>query len=246
MDKKNTIINILICLAICAIILSFRHLFIYPEEILAVMTAIEMDIAGVIAVLKLEQIAAFLSTLPPAVLMCGIGAGFYIIGLLLLKLFSRKMQIGSDIISLNLAKVIKTGLLVYTMFLILILVFVYSVVGIPIAFLLIVSLLCFNIVGNVSVAVFIGRSIQEIINGNDRRIGYNYIIGVIFMLFCINVYAVGGTFLLFIFPVLSLGTVACIAESRALGVYIDKKDDYDKKDKFDRKKIKDIITSGLK
>ncbi|MGE4214924.1 MAG: hypothetical protein AB7E42_09125 [Anaerotignaceae bacterium] len=245
MDNKKKLIHIVVCLVVCGFILSLRHAFIFPEEIVSVSRAIFDDITGVIVAFRLMDIVRALENIPWSVItssFCFISFG---IGYLILKSKPKTMKIGSAIFSEELVKVIKRGLFIYLMRAMLIFVFIYSVVGIPVAVAIIFITKIVDIVGMVPVAVNIGSSIQETINGNDRRIEYNYIIGAIAMLISSNVYAVGCALFLFVFPVLSFGTVSCMIEKKVFCMPIDTSEFEKKKDKFDKNKIRDIITKGL-
>ena len=245
MINKKTIFQISACLIVCSFILGIRKFMDYPQEVIAAVKMIEDGVAGIITVLKLQQIVEFLSKLPVSVVFCSIGAVFFAVGMAAVKLLPKKVKMGSDIVYLNLDGVIKMGLLIYVMRLVLTLVFVFSVVGIPVAIVITAVFAVINLIGFVPVAVFIGHTIQEMANGSDRRLIYNYTLGALFMLLCINVYAVGSTFMFFIFPVLSFGAFAMIVSRKLLGAKLPPDESGEGKNKFDREKIRDIITNGL-
>ena len=245
MENKRRLLHIAGCLAVCGFILSLRHAFVFPKEVVSVSSAVFEDIAGVIVAFRLVDVVRTVEHIPWAVFTFSFCVISFAIGYLILKAKSKTMKIGSAIFSEELAKVIKRGLFIYIMRAILIFVFVYSVVGIPVAVTIIILTKIVDIVGMVPVAVNIGASIQEAVNGNDRRMEYNYIIGAIAVLISANVYAVGCALILFIFPVLSFGTISCMIEKKLFCMPIDTSDFENKKDKFDKNKIRDIITKGL-
>lgn len=245
MDNKKRLLHIVGCLAVCGFILSLRHAFVFPKEIVSVSSAIFDDITGVIVAFRLMDVVRAVEHIPWAVFTFSFCVISFAIGYLILKAKPKAMKTGSAIFSAEIAKVIKRGLFIYFMRAVLVFVFVYSVVGIPIAVAIIILTKIVDIVGMVPVAVNIGASIQEAINGNDRRMEYNYIIGAIAMLISANVYAVGCALILFIFPVLSFGTISCMIEKRVFCMPIDTSEFENKKDKFDKNKIRDIITKGL-
>ena len=245
MDNKRRIIHIVVCLAACGLILSFRNAIIFPEGIISVSNAIFDDISGVIVAFKLMDVVRAIGKIPWSVFTLSFSVLSLIAGYGILKFNARVMKTGSAIFSAELVKVIKRGLFIYLMRAFLIFVFIYSVVGIPVAIVLIVVTKIVDIIGTIPVAVNIGASIQEVINGNDRRMEYNYVIGAIAMLMSTNVYAVGGALFLFVFPVLSFGTVCCMIEKKVFCTPVDTSEFENKKRKFDRNKIRDIITDGL-
>lgn len=245
MDNKKRLLHIVICLAACGLILSFRHAVILPENFVTVSNAVFNDIASVIVAFKIVDVISAVENIPWSLLMFSFSLVSLGIGYLVLKFNTKRMKIGSAIFSAELVKVVKWGLFIYLMRAILIFVFVYSVVGIPVAIVFIAATKIVDIVGMVPVAINIGTSIQEIINGNDRRIEYNYIIGAIAMLMSANVYAVGCALFLFVFPVLSFGTISCMIEKRVFCVPVNTSEFESEKKRFDRNKIRDIITKGL-
>jgi len=246
MNNKKKLMHVLGCLVACGVILSLRQIFIYPQGISWVSKAIIDDANGFIVAFMLMDFASAVKNIPWAALKFFFSIVFFLLGYLMLNWKPSIMKMGSAIFSADLTKVIKLGLISYFMRVILIFVFIYSVVGIPIAIGIIVVTNIVDIVGVVPVAVNIGANVQEMINGNDRRMEYNYIIGAVAMLISANVYAVGCALFLFIFPVLSFGTVSCMVEKKVFCIPVDTSEfENEKKDKFDRKKIRDIITKGL-
>lgn len=245
MDNKKRLIHIAFCLAVCGFILSLRHAVIFPKEIVSISSAIFEDISSVIVAFRLMDIVHAVENISWTAIIFSFCVISFLIGYLVLKAKPKAMKMGSAIFSAELSKVIKRGLFIYVMRAILIFVFVYSVVGIPVAIAIIFLTKIVDIVGMVPVAINIGANIQEIINGNDRRMEYNYIIGAIAMLISANVYAVGGALFLFIFPVLSFGTISCMIEKKVFCMPVDTSEFENKEDRFDKKKIRDIITRGL-
>ena len=243
MINKSFFLHVLICFLICAFIVGVRS-FVYPQTVVTVAEALRENIEGAIYILRLKQAAMLLFSLPVPILIGLVGAAFFLIGVFALKLFPKKIWLGAGIVSLNLKKIVKLGLLIYVMKFIVFMIFFYSVVGIPFIFFLEAAFLVVYIIGALFVAAFIGSLIQEMANGSDRRMIYNFTIGTVFMLLCLNVYAIGGTFLFFIFPVISYGAFAGMVSRRALNMRVpENKNDENKK--FDREKMRTIITNGL-
>lgn len=167
-----------------------------------------------------------------------------IIGLLFLTIFRQSVTQGTDLMTKKPTEVIKSGIVLYCFFVSTIAVFVYSIIGIPIAAILFVLLNFFICIGGVPLAIYIGRLVEDWI-GIQAKMPVHYLLGSFIMMVCESVFGVGNAFLFFIFPVLSLGEAflffaECIFRRPAWkGNRITKEELA-----FDREKMRDIIKKG--
>lgn len=245
MKNKTAVLQVFLCLSICAFILNLKSAFIYPEGFISAVNSIGESFLSLMAALKLSEEIEFLRSLTLPVCVLGIGIITAVAGYFILSFFTRKIEFSCCVISKKFSEVIKNGLLAYFAVFVLVCVFMYSVIGFPVAVLILVvsTIVCF--LGFVPVAVYLGGVLQEVLNGNDRRIIFNYIIGSILILFCINVQVVGTTFWVFVFPVLSMGTMVTVLEKVYTKEFDFMEEPSCKRSRADREKIKSIITKDL-
>ncbi|MGL4791679.1 MAG: hypothetical protein ACRCW1_09740 [Anaerotignaceae bacterium] len=245
MKNKTGFFHLIMCFIVVITILSFRQVFVYPQEIVVICHTLLNTFLNIMDALNLMVVLKFIEGVPSVILLTALGIFSVMIGFIVLKFKEEEAKYATVALKSEVSKVIRYGLIFFCAKYILFIIFLYSVVGIPIAVGIIAITTILEIIGGIPVAIAIGGCIQDLVNGNDRRVTYNYTIGALAILFCINVYAVGCTFFLFVFPVLSYGTFVLNMENRIFKRTYKDLECFNGKYSFDRRKIKDIITKGL-
>ena len=238
--------NFLIYVIIIAGTLSLRLVTDYPDKMIHMVRSMIDLFMGIAEFLGLTGIVAFVQTIPVKMILMLVESIQMGVGFVLLILLKRHMEQGTMILLENHGLVMKSGIILYGMLIALLFVFVYSVIGIPVgAGLLLFGHIVISI-GKVPLAVFFGFLLMERLSIHGYTVLY-YFVGSFIMFFCESVYAVGGAFLFFVFPVLGLGTFFALILERVFY-----KTSYPVRfrtkagqEPFDRKKIQDIITKGL-
>ena len=191
----------------------------------------------------LTQLAVFLQNVPTRGLLILIGVMQISIGFVILFLFRSTIEQGTALLLQKSSAVMKTGSILYAMIFAVIIVFIYSVVGLPIGGIFVILLHIFIMLGKMPIAVFCGYSLLEQFHIKAETYLY-YLTGSFVMLLFESVYMIGNAFLFFIFPVMALGVDMLLFLYRfvyqcSLPVeFLEKKD-------FDRKKMRDIIKKDL-
>lgn len=169
------------------------------------------------------------------------------IGLIILLISKKHMEQGTMILLKQPIDTIKTGLCLYFLIAAIFFVFAYSVIGIPISIIIILISHFIVLIGNIPLSIFLGYLFAEKLNISGYTIIY-YFIGSFVRLLCESIYTLSGAFLFFIFPVLSIGTFFfMIVNQKFYKLYhtvIFKTKA--KETNFNKKKMKNIITKGLK
>lgn len=238
--------SLIFCLIISVGIISLRLIASYPSEITNFTSHLVETVNSTIDVLGLSKLLNFMQNIPvwAAIIINGFANIF--IGIVFLLIFKKSVKQGSMVILNSIGSVIFYGLIIYLLGLSVVLIFAYSVIGIPISAFMVFSSGIVVYIGNISVAVYVGYIIQEKLSIKGGTVIY-YLFGSFVMIICKSVYAFGAAFIFFIFPVLAIGTVfVTFINKYFLNISYKIEYDNDKKNKkFDRKKIRDIITKGL-
>lgn len=242
-DKKWNLFAV--CLIICVGILSLRLVAEYPAGLVYFAKSLMGMMENVIAVFGLSSAAEALKGIPLKVLFVVVGVIEVIVGFLFFLLFKRPFEQGAQILLNTPFQVIRYGLAIYLLGIGVIVVFIYSVVGVPVAAGALIIMRVLSWIGNISLAIFFGYSIKQWLNIKGNRYLY-YFLGSFIMAICATVYAFSAAFILFIFPVLSLGILFVLFLNKHI-FQISMDTDFsatDKKD-FDRRKMRDIITKDI-
>lgn len=165
------------------------------------------------------------------------------IGFFALYLFRPVWEQGTMILLKKGSTVLKTGIVLYGMFVAVIAVFIYSIVGLPIGGIMILLLHIAVSFGRIPIMIFLGYVLLQQFHMKGEIYLY-YMIGSFIMLLFESVYLIGGAFLFFIFPVFALGMDMLLflyyfVYQCRLPV------EFQQKCKFDRKKMRDIIKKDL-
>lgn len=191
----------------------------------------------------LVNVVNILINIPSKVLLLLLGILHMVAGFCALKMKKSQMEQGVMLLLDELPQVVKSGIVLYGMLLALLVISIYSVVGIPFAAFLLSVTEIIIILGRIPLAIFFGYLLMERLS----VAGYTYLyffIGGFFMLLCETVYGVGGAFLFFVFPVLAMGALFTLLLYRC-GYRVSLPVRFPtsaSSEKFDRNKIRDIIT----
>ena len=162
------------------------------------------------------------------------------IGFLILFLFRNTWEQGAMILLKKTSDVLKTGICLYVMLFAVILVFVYSIVGLPIGAVLFLFRHIAIIFGRIPIAIFLGYLLLQQFQIKGETYLY-YMIGSFVMLLFENVYLIGSAFLLFVFPVVALGVDVLLIVYYFIYKCSFTIEWQQQKQKFDRNKIRNII-----
>ena len=245
MNGKKIAFNIGCCVVVCVIITEIRNFFVYHSSITNAIIDMFEGLKSVAINLNIMYFLDLLKNIPRVFAVFIIGGIAFLIGYGVIVFANKKVLSLAKIMKYEFCDVVKKGLVIYMARVFLIFLFAYSIIGIPVAVFILVTAILMDLHGMVAVAVNIGNIVQDVFNGNDRRMSYNYIIGAIVMMMCVNVHAVGITLLMFIFPVVSVGAMFCATEKRFLNKPSLGDANNDENTRFDRRKIRDIITKEV-
>ena len=223
-------------LAVCALTL-LKWVVLRSQVMLSLAGMIATDFWAVLGVLHLQKPIQWLCALPPSVTILSFLLLFSVFDFLVFRLAPKPFEEMGELFKTDAARVMRRGLLIYFARWILILVFAYSVIGVPMALGLAILFGLADVVAAIPVALYLGEQVQQWYRGNDRRSSYNFWIGAMLMMFCVSVHLVGVTFLLFVFPALSMGAFGILLENKCTICQTGQK----KKAPFDRKRMRKII-----
>lgn len=219
----------------------------YPEQVILFFHSTIAVCEEVVKAAGLTKIVQFFSSFPIGFLILIGGCVQITIGLIVLLIFKGSMEQGTMILLKQPFDAIKAGLCLYFLIVSIVFIFTYSVIGIPFSVTLIGLNHLFIFLGSIPLSIFLGYLLAERLNISGYTIIY-YFIGSFIKLLCESIYTLGGAFIFFIFPVLSMGTLFLLIVNRNIYKisYAVKFRTKAKEEPFDRKKIRDIITKGLK
>lgn len=220
-------------------ILSIRLLVVYPPYILSLAESFLKMGQGIVEYLEMTDVVSILQQIPVKVVFALMGVFHVFLGLLLFFLGRKKLAGGVVLLAEETIDVIKKGLVLYGMLFILCSVFVYSLVLMPLAILMLLLAHFIVLIGKIPLAIYFGRLVVEKLQMQRGTI-LCYGIGAMMMLLCESAYAIGGAFVFFIFPVLALGVLVKLVLNH--GIHADSHSlCKEKEEDFDRKKIREII-----
>ena len=200
-------------MAVCA--LALLKIAVLRSQLLRAMAQmVAADIWALLGALHLQEPMRKICTLPPSLTVLSFLLVFSVIAFFIFCAVPKPFEEMSQLLHTDTERVIGKGLKIYFAQWILVLVFAASIIGAPVALGLFVIFGIFDMVAAIAVALSLGEWVQQWYQGNDRRSVYNFWIGAMVMMFCANVHLVGVTFLLFVFPVLSLGACGILLENK--------------------------------
>ena len=166
-----------------------------------------------------------------------------IIGGLILSVFEEKYRKSINILLSNICRVIRWGFILYVLLGMSFLILLFSVAGSAGAAIIAVLLTATTLIGGVSVAVAIGYNVKKMLNIRANLL-IMYMLGEFVMAICTSVSVLAGAVVLFILPVLSLGTAWCYIMDKCIyKAPISAFRDNEKH--FDRDRMREIITEGI-
>jgi len=231
--------NFFIYVLIIGSILAIRLLIDFPPYILSLAESFLKIGQGIVEYFEMTDVVSVLQQIPVKVVFALMGIFHVLFGLIIYYFGKKKLVFGVTILSEQTIDVIKKGLILYGMIVALNILFVYSVLLLPLAGFLLIVLHFVVLVGKVPLSIYLGRLVVEGLHMEQKSI-VCYGIGSVIMLLCESAYAVGNTFLCFVFPVLSLGVLLKLfLNHRIYGISNPVCEQ--KKEVFDRRKIRDII-----
>lgn len=216
----------------------------YPEELVLFLNSF-VDLAeNIINYFGLTKLFIILKNIPPKYLLFLMGCGQIAVGFLLLYLFRPTCEQGAMLLIKKSNAVLKMGIMLDIMTALVIAIFIYSIVGLPGAAVIMLFkhvAVCF---GKIPIAIFLGYMLLQQFQQQFKMEGeiyLYYIIGCFIMMLFETVYLIDGVFLFFVFPVFALGVdimllIYYFVYQCRIPVEIGQKTK-----KFDRNKIRDII-----
>lgn len=145
-------------------------------------------------------------TLPPFIVQMAKVFGQMILGLLFLSFWMNTLGQGSMVLSEQPVQVLKVGVTIFLMFVALILIFILSVIGIPIAILILFFGYILISIGQVSLAIFIGVWIEAKIQ-TQMHIYLYFLIGSAILELSKSIPVLGFLSSWLLIPVVSIGVL---------------------------------------
>ncbi len=219
----------------------------YPDQVYSLARGFSDCAASIAQYFNLTDIMIALHNIPAKLVITILGGLQILIGFLVLCVFRNQMEQGAMILLKEWGNVLKSGLACYFMLGAIIGIFIYSLVGISVGATTILISQTLIFIGRIPLSIFLGYLLMERISISKGYTILYFFIGGFVMLFFECVYAIGGAFIFFVFPVFALGTLYCMIVNRYvfhISYGVDFSSKMGKKP-FDRKKIKDIITKEL-
>lgn len=239
--KWDTLIT---CLLVSYVIVSLRYFKNYPIEVVNLMNSLLGMAEAAIVAFGLSPLAQFLSKIPISYILIAISITGILLESVILLCTKKSAKQSVVILTTSFFKVLLSGLMLYFMFCTIIFTFVYSVVGIPFAIALFLVLVIFIMLGNIPLSIYIGTTIQQLLNIKPLNMYSNFLLGSFIICLSKTVYSVGGALIFFVYPVITFGIVFMYI----INVKILKNgciDNNNDKENFDREKIRDIISKDI-
>ncbi len=244
MKLKQNMELFMLCILIGIGIVYLKLFASYPENMVNIIRGVWLLVTYYLEIAGFKVISDFLQMFSANQLFFMFVLIHIVVGAVLVGIFKNRFQKGADIILASPYKVIRWGLLWYFLMVATMLIFLISVVGIPVAGVVFTLLFVISALGGVSIAVALGINVRRGLNVKSKSVFVSYLLGEFVLSVCTSVGVFTGVVLLFILPVFSLGTVWCAVMNRF--VYKGIPDDFDDDtNKFDRNRIRDIITNGV-
>lgn len=235
--------SFLMFIGIITILLSLRLFSNYPKEISLFVESVIVVVEKIIIALGISEFIFLFQKIPFLYVIIFFDIACFLIGVIFITFFKKGIEQGAMSIVKSPFSVIKTGNILYFMIFSVVFIFIISVIGIPIALLIFLITILFLFWGNLCLSVYLGYNICQYLK-SKKNIYIYFLIGSIVKVSCKVLYAFGLAFVLYIFPVFSLGIV-CVTFYNKFILKMSYKIELYGKDKFDRNKIKDIIKKGL-
>lgn len=245
MKVTNKVKCVLLCVIVCSVILWLRLMTNYPNEIILLSKGLLADFDGLINAFGFGKISAVISGLPLAVIMLGLELPAILVGLIMIRFFPGKAVQGAATLFYDISDVVKLGICAFLTLGGLIAVFMYSVVGAPIALAIFTVSRITGFIGRVPLAIFVGYAVSDFLKVERRGLYSSFILGSVLMSISCCVYAIGGAFSFFVYPVLAWGIVCQMVRNKGLFRHYSVFDEGRGKNRFDKSRISDIITDGL-
>ena len=191
---------------ICLLLFFAGNASVYPEFLVPAFEGIMSFTDYIIKAFNLEEVAAFLFSLPSFLLMGGYLLLRYFLGFTALLFSKGDMEQGAMILVISPMKVIKYGIMIYLSVDFILLLLLVSVIGSPLAGLIFLASRIFLLLGYVPLAVFVGYAIGDALKIRGYTLLY-YFLGAFACSVCCFVSVLGRSFFLFVFPVISYGTI---------------------------------------
>lgn len=244
MRIKQSFELLMICIIIGIGIVYLRLFAPYPQGVINLLSGIRTIIDYYVEIIGLSAFTDLLNRFTANQILFIIVLLQIVKGAVLILLFKDKFIKGSKILNTNLFRTIRWGMILYLLVFSTMVVMLVSVAGMSIGLLVALIIIIVSILGGVSIAIYIGTNIGELLGIRSKSVYVAYMLGEFVYAICINVSVLVGVFILFILPVLSFGVIWCYIMDK----YIYKgtpMDDDSKMNRFDRDRIRDIITNGV-
>ncbi|NDO46735.1 hypothetical protein [Clostridium sp. MD294] len=212
----------------------------YPKELVQFLSSFVELTENIIGYFGLTKLFDILHSFSIKWILFCIGSIQIAVGFLILFLFRNIWEQGAMILLKKSDEVLKAGICLYVMLFAVIVMFVYSVVGLPIGAILLLLRHIAVVFGRIPIAIFLGYLLLQQFQIKGETYLY-YIIGSFVMLLFENVYLIGSAFLFFVFPVIALGV-----DMLLIVYYFVYKCSFtveweQQKQKFDRNKMRNVI-----
>lgn len=245
--KKEQFEFFLVCAVLAIGILFLRLTAEYPDGLVTLAGNMTEMLWGLIDALGLASLLNKLSLIPPFVLIIIGGLIQIVLGLFVLSICKDTMEQGAMLVLKKGGELLQYGMTLYLFVCSLLFIFIYSVIGAPFGILIILLLHIASFFGGIPLAIYIGYMTEELLGIRGRTVTY-FLLGRFIMVLCESIFGVGTAFLLFVFPVCSLGSVFLLFLYRKVlrirfPVCFPKGPG---KESFDRGRIRDIIGRGTK
>lgn len=236
----------LVCFVVTAGIVYLRLIANYPAEVILIIDGMLGMVEAVIVAFGLSYFIEYIQSIPPFVILLVTSGIQVLFGLLFMRIFKNFMEQGSILILKKSSDVIKSGLVIYVCCGVVIAIFMYSIVGMPVAVFVGISAHIVSSVGRIPMAIYTGYVVEGLLGVKGHTYTY-YLFGSFILMLCESVFGVGIAFLFFIIPVISLGVVFTMWINRyVLRIHYDTEFlSKTVKENFDRDKIRDIINKGF-
>ena len=246
MGKKTDIF--IFCILISIGLISLRFINIYPQQLLTTINLFINMFESIIISFGLSNFALYLSKIPLLLILLVLSLATVFINSIILLLFKKNIDQAAAMIPKNISTIIVSGLIIYALISFTVVLFTYSIVGVPMAaFILFIAFILMKL-GEIPVNIIIGSFVRERLNISKMGSVRYFWLGSFMMFLTKSVYSIGAAFEFFIYPVLSLGTLFVFLVNKFV-IKIHYKVEYNldnDKNKFNKEKMRDIILGNEK
>ena len=230
-----------LCFVLFAVTLYLRVGIVYPTEFVQKIISILSVAEDTLKIFGLSAFIEILKSHEPLTILILFSCFKIFISSLIVIIFKKMWEFSNSDVKNDLIKLIKFGTLSFITNLIIVLFFILSIVGIPIAILFAIIFEILIFLGSIPLSIYIGKNILLHYNFKINNLFVEYLFGSFIMLLLESIYFVGSTFIFFIFPSLSLGMfITVIVKYIKYGKYYFRASE--KRTSFNRKHMKNIIT----